>query len=141
MIVSFILALYLQIIHTRLGFESIPQDIQFLLSVFVTTMAWVSVSLLTQPSNLNTLKNFYIKIQPGGKGWNEIKAQIDEKKIEKKVFWTIPRGITCMMISVFAIYGSLFCVGFFIYGKNFQAIVLLILTILAFLSLWKYSKD
>ena len=49
-------------------FEAIPQDIQFLTSVFITTIAWVGVSLFTPPSNLNTLKDFYIKIQPGGKG-------------------------------------------------------------------------
>ena len=141
MIVSFILALYLQIIHTRLGFEAIPQDIQFLTSVLITTIAWVSVSFLTPPSNLNTLKDFYIKIQPGGRGWNKIKAEIDNKEIEKKVFWTIPRGITCMIISVFAIYGSLFSVGYFIYGKSTQAIILFVITILAFFSLWKYSKN
>ncbi|RPG54935.1 MAG: Na+:solute symporter [Flavobacteriales bacterium TMED96] len=141
MIVSFILALYLQIIHTRLGFEAIPQDIQFLTSVLITTIAWVSVSFLTPPSNLNTLKDFYIKIQPGGRGCNKIKAEIDNKEIEKKVFWTIPRGITCMIISVFAIYGSLFSVGYFIYGKSTQAIILFVITILAFFSLWKYSKN
>jgi len=141
MVVSFILAIYLQIIHTRLGFEPIQQEIQFLLSVSITTIAWVSVSLFTPPSNLNTLKEFYIKIQPGGNGWNKIKDQIDEKKIEKKVFWTIPRGIVCMIISVFGIYGALFSVGFFIYGKNLQAILLMFLTIIAFVSLWKYSKN
>ena len=141
MVVSFILAIYLQIIHIRLGFDPIQQDIQFLVSVFITTIAWVSVSLLTPPSNLNTLKNFYIKIQPGGNGWNKIKAQIDENKIEKKVFWTIPRGIACMIISILAIYGSLFSVGYFIYGKSTQAIILFVITILAFLSLWKYSKN
>ena len=141
MIVSFILAVYLQLVHTSLGFEPIPQDIQFLTSVFITTIAWVSVSLLTPPSNLNTLKDFYIKIQPGGSGWNKIKAQIDENKIEKKIFWTIPRGITCMLISVFGIYGALFSVGFFIYGKNLQAIILLFLTIIAFVWLWKHSKN
>ena len=141
MIVSFILAIYLQLIHTRLGFEPIPQDIQFLTSVFITTLAWVGVSLLTPPTNLNTLKNFYIKIQPGGKGWNKIKDQIDHKKIEKKVFWTIPRGIICMIISIIAIYGSLFSVGFLIYGKNLQSIILFLITILAFLSLWKYSRN
>tara|TARA_A200000113_G_scaffold203554_1_gene198712 strand:+ start:51 stop:1301 length:1251 start_codon:yes stop_codon:yes gene_type:complete len=141
MIVSFILAIYLQIIHTRLGFEPIPQDIQFLTSVFITTLAWVSVSLLTPPTNLSTLKDFYIKIQPGGKGWNKIKDQIDDKKIEKKVFWTIPRGIICMIISIIAIYGSLFSVGFLIYGKNLQSMMLLLVTILAFLSLWKYSRN
>ncbi len=141
MIVSFILAVYLQIIHTSLGFQPIPQDIQFLTSVFITTLAWVSVSLLTPPSNLSTLKDFYIKIQPGGKGWNKIKDQIDEKKIEKKVFWTIPRGIICMIISILAIYGSLFSVGFLIYGKNLQSMMLFLVTILAFLSLWKYSRN
>ena len=141
MVVSFILAIYLQIIHTRLGFDPIQQDIQFLVSVFITTIAWVSVSFLTPPSNLNTLKNFYIKIQPGGNGWNKIKAQIDENKIEKKVFWTIPRGITCMIISILAIYGSLFSVGYFIYGKSTQGMILFVITILAFFSLWKYSKN
>ena len=141
MVVSFILAIYLQIIHTRLGFEAIPQDIQFLTSVFITTIAWVGVSLFTPPSNLNTLKDFYIKIQPGGKGWDKIKAEINNKEIEKKVFWTIPRGIVCMIISVFGIYGALFSVGFFIYGENTQALLLLLLTLIAFFSLWKYSKN
>ena len=116
MVVSFILAIYLQIIHTRLGFEAIPQDIQFLTSVFITTIAWVGVSLFTPPSNLNTLKDFYIKIQPGGKGWNKIKAEINNKEIEKS-FLTIPRGIVCMIISVFGIYGALFSVGFLYMGK------------------------
>ena len=141
MIVSFILAIYLQIIHPSLGFEPIKQDIQFLTSVFITTVAWVGVSLLTPPSNLNTLKEFYTKIQPGGNGWNKIKDQIDDKEIEKKVFWTIPKGIICMMISVFAIYGSLFSVGFLIYGKSLQALILFLLTILALFLLWKNSKN
>ena len=101
----------------------------------------VGVSLFTPPSNLNTLKDFYIKIQPGGKGWNKIKAEINNKEIEKKVFWTIPRGIVCMIISVFGIYGALFSVGFFIYGENTQALLLLLLTLIAFFSLWKYSKN
>ena len=136
-----VLAVYLQVIHTSLGFEAIPQDIQFLTSVFITTLAWVSVSLLTPPCSLNTLKNFYIKIQPGGSGWNKIRAQIDETKIEKKVFWTIPRGITCMIVSIFAIYGSLFSLGFFIYGKTPQALILSLLTILGFYFLWKHSKN
>ena len=101
----------------------------------------MGVSLLTPPSNLNTLKEFYTKIQPGGNGWNKIKDQIDDKEIEKKVFWTIPKGIICMMISVFAIYGSLFSVGFLIYGKSLQALILFLLTILAIFLLWKNSKN
>ena len=46
-----------------------------------------------------------------------------------------------MMISVFGIYGALFSLGFFIYGKNLQAIILLFLTIIAFVWLWKHSKN
>ena len=83
----------MQIIHTRLGFEPIEQDIQFLVSVFITTIAWVGVSLFTPPSNLNTLKDFYIKIQPGGKGWNKIKAEIDTRKLKKKFFGLFPEEL------------------------------------------------
>ena len=41
MVVSFVLAIYFQVIHAALGFTPIANDLQFLLSVGITTLCWV----------------------------------------------------------------------------------------------------
>ena len=53
MVVSFLLAIYFQVLHTRFGFSPIANDLQFLLSVGLTTLAWVAVTLLTAPSDMD----------------------------------------------------------------------------------------
>ena len=77
MIVSFLLAIYFQVIHSSLGFTPIPNDIQFLLSVSITTLAWVGVTLLTSPDDIETLKRFYTAIRPHAAGWKPIVDQLD----------------------------------------------------------------
>ncbi len=141
MLVSFVLALYFQIIHVALGFEPIPNDLQFLLSVGGTTFAWVGVTLLTQPSDIETLKNFVRTTQPGGKGWKVVTDQMQaEELISTKNGWNVPRGILCMLVAAFAIYGALFTSGFILYGDIVPAILLGSATIVAFFSLFILSK-
>ena len=139
MVVSFLLAIYFQVLHTRFGFSPIANDLQFLWSVGLTTLAWVAVTLLTAPSDMDTLTDFVRKIQPGGPGWAKVRAhmQTEESTVQG---WSIPTGILCMLVGAFAIYSALFSTGYFIYGKTGVGLILAALCLVSFLLLWRLSK-
>tara|TARA_B100000767_G_scaffold275523_1_gene312972 strand:- start:4684 stop:6477 length:1794 start_codon:yes stop_codon:yes gene_type:complete len=143
MSVSFILALYFKLIHVKFGFEPIADDIQLVLGVAITTIAWVLVTLITSPSEKATLNEFYRITQPGGKGWN--KVVLDAKNegiylVTEKRAWNVPTGILCMLVGSVGIYGALFSTGYFIYGESKEGFVLLSVTVTAFLILRKLMQ-
>ncbi|MDG2147527.1 MAG: Na+:solute symporter [Flavobacteriaceae bacterium] len=134
MIVSFVVALYLQIIHPRLGFEVISSELQLIIGVSITTLIWVTVTLLTPTEDEKTLQEFYRKIQPGGPGWKKVveQAKIDGINIEgEKGVWDVPTGILCMIIGSIAIYSILFSAGYFLYKDFKMAFTLLGISIVA----------
>ncbi|MEL0225902.1 MAG: hypothetical protein VW912_04430 [Flavobacteriaceae bacterium] len=141
MIVSFVLAIYFQVVHAALGFTPIANDLQFLLSVGTTTLCWVGVTLMTSPSDMSTLTSFVQKIQPGGPGWAVVREKMSADELASTTSgWNVPQGILCMFIGAFAIYGTLFSTGYFIYGKNLEGFVLGSLSLLSFYLLWRLSK-
>ena len=143
MTVSFILALYFKLIHVKLGFDPIANDIQLLLGVAITTVSWVVVTLLTSPSDKSTLNEFYKITQPGGPGWDKVVSDAKEDGIDldtEKRAWNVPTGILCMLVGSVGIYGALFSTGYFIYGEYLEGLILFSVTILAFVLLRKLMK-
>ena len=143
MTVSFILALYFKLIHVKLGFDPIANDIQLVLGVAITTVSWVVVTLLTPPSDKSTLNEFYKITQPGGPGWDKVVSDAKEDGIDldtEKRAWNVPTGILCMLVGSVGIYGALFSTGYFIYGEYLEGLILFSVTILAFFLLRKLMK-
>ena len=143
MMVSFILALYFKLIHVKLGFDPIANDIQLVLGVAITTVSWVVVTLLTSPSDKSTLNKFYKITQPGGPGWNKVVSEAKADGIDldtQKRAWNVPTGILCMLVGSVGIYGALFSTGYFIYGEYIEGSILFSVTILAFIILRKLMK-
>ena len=143
MTVSFILALYFKLIHVKLGFDPIANDIQLVLGVAITTVSWVVVTLLTSPSDKTTLNEFYKITQPGGPGWDKVVSDAKEDGIDldtEKRAWNVPTGILCMLVGSVGIYGALFSTGYFIYGEYLEGLILFSVTILAFFLLRKLMK-
>jgi Na+/proline symporter len=52
---------------------------KLVIGVGITTVCWVSVTLVTRPTADRTLRHFYRLIRPGGTGWNRVieKAQAE----------------------------------------------------------------
>ena len=143
MTVSFILALYFKLIHVKLGFDPIANDIQLVLGVAITTVSWLVVTLLTSPSDKTTLNEFYKITQPGGPGWDKVVSDAKEDGIDldtEKRAWNVPTGILCMLVGSVGIYGALFSTGYFIYGEYLEGLILFSVTILAFVLLRKLMK-
>ena len=143
MIISFLVAFYLQIIHPRIGFDPISTEGQLILGVAITTFSWILITYLTPEEDKEVLRDFYKKIQPGGKGWKKV---IDEAKddgidlIGKKEAWDVPTGILCMVLGCFFIYSILFSIGYLLYSEYTFAIILLTVSIVSLFFLQKAWK-
>ncbi|RTE53986.1 Na+:solute symporter [Arenibacter aquaticus] len=146
MTVSFFVAIYFQLIHTRVGFSEISSSNQLLIGIFITTVAWVGVTLATSPSSEETLKSFYRLIRPGGPGWKKIIAKMEKdqlKDFDRSGEWDVPVAILCMVLGSIMVFSMLFTIGYFILGDYRLGFVMLMLTGLslwALLKLWKRLK-
>jgi SSS family solute:Na+ symporter len=140
MIVSFLIAVYLQLIHPHTGLPPISTHIQLVSGVFITTICWITVTLFTRPADEKTLRSFYRLVRPGGPGWKRIiyQAERDNDPIDDgKQKWDVPTGILCMVVGCFVVYSSLFATGNWIYGKNLLASVLTVVAVIAIVLLVK----
>ena len=143
MIVSFLLAIYLQLIHTNLGFDSISASMQLIIGVGLTTLSWILVTLYTKPESEKVLTEFYKKVHPGGPGWNHIIEIVKSKEgniAGKKEKWDVPNGILCMLFGTFSVYSILFSVGSLIYGNQFNFIITSIFGISSLFALFYFWK-
>lgn len=135
MVVSFLLAIYMQVLHPLLGFTPLSTFNQLLIGVGVTTLAWIGVTLVTSPEEEATLIKFYEKIQPGGPGWKKVVAKmpVQNNTAQPETAWDVPLGIVCMIMGTAAVYSLLFALGSLLYG-DYTRMAWLLGT--ALLSLW-----
>ena len=122
MIVSFIVALAFEfIIPNNFSVEE-----KLIIGVTITTISWLIVTLITPPSNMETLQNFYKKIQPGGPGWKKVIEESESKGITitgKKEKWDVPSGILCMLFGSISVYSILFGIGYILYSQTTTGII------------------
>jgi solute:Na+ symporter, SSS family len=126
MIVSFLVAVYTEVIHVRLGHAPIPSHISLVIGVAITTTCWMIVTLLTKPSEDKKLRSFYRLVRPGGPGWQNVieraAAEGDPIKETAKP-GDLPMGIFCMVIGCFAVYSTIFAAGYYLYFQITPAII------------------
>ncbi|TDT46206.1 Na+/proline symporter [Maribacter spongiicola] len=112
----------------------LPDWSEYIFIVVLTTAIWLIATFMTQPESNDTLRSFYTKIQPGGPGWSKVvsDAKTDTVEIVKeKEKWSVPAGITAMLLGVILIYSIMFATGYWIYGRTTQAIVLTVVSAVA----------
>ena len=114
MVSSLFIALYFNFIST--GWEDWQK---ILIGAVLTTIIWITATFITPPNDVETLKNFLIKVNPGGPGW--IKFQTEESLKT----WPVPNGILNMFLGCMVVYGFLLGVGQIIYGNNVSGLLLL----------------
>jgi Na+/proline symporter len=148
MIVSFIVAVYFEIIHVKLGFTAMEDWQKFVLGVAITTTAWVTVTFKTKPADEETLINFCRLIKPGGPGWQKFIDQLKasgkntEELLPVSGKWDVPAAIISIFLGCLTVYSALFSIGFWIYANIPAAIVSTMVTISAAIGLiraWKFS--
>lgn len=103
-----------------------PDWAEYPFVVVVTTVIWLSATYMTQPESTEVLRSFYKRIQPGGPGWSKVvnDAKADGETIAKDEKWSVPQGITAMLLGCVLIYSIMFATGYWIYGRTTPAFVL-----------------
>jgi len=104
-----------------------PEWANYPFIVVVTTTIWVLVTLMTPPESDETLRSFYKRIQPGGPGWKKVvaKSKADNENIVKSDDkWSVPQGLTAMLLGIILIYSIMFATGYWIYGRTTSALIL-----------------
>ncbi|WP_036150622.1 sodium:solute symporter family protein [Maribacter forsetii] len=112
----------------------LPDWSEYIFIVVLTTVIWLIATFMTQPESNDTLRSFYKKIQPGGPGWSKVVADAKTDAVEivkDKEKWSVPAGITAMLLGVILIYSIMFATGYWIYGRTTQAIVLTVVSAIA----------
>ena len=139
MIVSFIAALAFEfIIPNNFSVEE-----KLIIGVTITTISWLVVTMITPPSKMETLQNFYKKIQPGGPGWKKVIEESESKGINitgKKEKWDVPSGILCMLFGSISVYSILFGIGYILYSQTTTGVIFLIISAVSVIALMKFWK-
>ena len=139
MIVSFIVALAFEfIIPNNFSVEE-----KLIIGVTITTISWITVTMITPPSRMSVLQDFYKKIQPGGPGWKKV---IDESKSNgiditgKKEKWDVPNGILCMVFGSISVYSILFGIGYILYSEITLGITFIVISVISVMVLMRFWK-
>ena len=139
MIVSFVVAIIFEfIIPNNFSVEE-----KLIIGVTITTISWLVVTLITPPSNMETLQNFYKKIQPGGPGWKKVIEESESKGLKitgKKEKWDVPSGILCMLFGSISVYSILFGIGYLLYAKTTTGIIFMLISVFSVIALMKFWK-
>tara|TARA_B100000470_G_scaffold41550_1_gene30256 strand:- start:4136 stop:5908 length:1773 start_codon:yes stop_codon:yes gene_type:complete len=137
MSVSFLVAIYFHSIHERIFGFTFESHYELVLSVFITTLSWILVTLLTKPTENSRLFEFYKKIKPYGIGWNKFlkNNNIDVKNKELKE--SPMSDLLSMFLGIVIVYSGLFGTGYLLYGNTTYS---LILFFLLFISAYKLNK-
>jgi SSS family solute:Na+ symporter len=100
-----------------------------LITVAVTTVVWLSVTLLTKPESNTTLDRFYRQVRPGGLGWRVVSRRLgfgDDP---------IPGGVLSWvnwLAGIAAVYCAVFSVGAFLTGSPVSGLVYAAIAIACF---------
>ena len=149
MFVSGIMSILLK--TTSLGFILFDPEIgvfpawfQYPFVVFFTSAIWITVTYMTPAEDKSVLRSFYQKIQPGGPGWKKVVDEAIAENVnivDQSKDWSVPSGITAMLLGCGMIYGFMFATGYWIYGDYNRAIIISLISIVfALLMLRNWKK-
>jgi Na+/proline symporter len=119
---SFIIAVGFFAAH-KLG-AAIPAHVALVSSVAATTIVWIAVTFLTEPTDRSTLSSFYALVRPAGPGWNAIRTPDAPASPD-----SLPMSLLAWVLGCTFVYAALFGAGSFLYGRATQGTVWTVLLV------------
>ncbi|MFD2034334.1 sodium:solute symporter family protein [Belliella marina] len=117
MLISLVVAIFFQYVNPKLNIIPISEGqeyLKILYGVIITTIGWVTVTLLTKPEKDDVLLTFYRKVKPAAFGWKKLLNRYPEEEQEQG---QLPMEIGLMLVGSIMVYATLFAVGFWIYSN------------------------
>jgi len=102
---------------------------RMIITVAVTTVAWLATTFLTSPEPNSILDSFYQRVRPGGYGWLPVSRRLGYGHEQ------IPGGAlawTNWIAGIIAVYGTLFGIGKLVFGETVTGLIMVVIAIVAF---------
>ncbi len=132
---SFIIAFSL-FVARKFGLEMSSHE-ALVWSVALTTVVWVVVTFLTKPTDTKTLRRFYRKVRPAGRGWAKIVGPEEADGPRDN----LSLAFLGWVFGCTFVYSGLFGTGALLYGHPLQGTVCLTVTLGAGLGMaWVVPK-
>jgi Na+/proline symporter len=133
MVISFIVAVYFELMYEG----SLASHEKLVYGVLITTIGWITITLLTKPEPDEVLRKFYMQVRPHKLGWNAWlkKSPAIADAGEKGSGVTMELG--AMVIGCLMVYGFLFGLGYWIYGDVVNTIISFVIGLTSGWALWK----
>ena len=125
MLLSFLVAIYFQFVHTRLGFAPIPATTSLVIGVVITTVGWLAVTFLTPPTERATLQAYYDRIHPMGRGWPRV-VNVDRPSGE-----SVTAAFLAWFLGCLVVYAALFGTGALLYGQSVAGLLYSMIALVA----------
>ncbi len=122
MIISFFVAVYFQFGHVALGFDAVDPSLQLVLGVVITSIGWMTVTMLTPPADAETLASFHSLIRPMGNGWAGAGLGLSE---EDRSADSPAAAFLAWFLGITVVYGAVLGTGYVLYGRTLLAVVCL----------------
>ena len=134
MIISFFVAVYFQFGHVALGFDAVDPSLQLVLGVVITSIGWMTVTMLTPPADAETLASFHSLIRPMGNGWAGAGLGLSE---EDRSADSPAAAFLAWFLGITVVYGAVLGTGYVLYGRTLLAAVCLGAAAIASIALLK----
>ncbi|MGE0441423.1 MAG: sodium:solute symporter family protein [Gemmatimonadales bacterium] len=92
----------------------VASHVSLLVTVLVTTVVWISVTLMTRPTNPDTLDSFYRLTRPAGPGWAPVRARTGLGPAGD----SLPQAFLGWVLGCSFVYSALFGVGSYLTGRT-----------------------
>ena len=150
MIISFLIALHFQFIHERLGWALLHPSWRLTIGVALTSLGWLTVTMLTPPTDSTTLRAFYRKIRPLGKGWNRVVGPASLEDAAAKTGSqpaahvrgreNLSAAFLGWFVGCVAVYAALFGTGYYLYGMLLPSLICAVIFSIATFLLFRYLR-
>ncbi len=133
MVISFLVAVLL-LVRNRAG-GGLESWQELLLGVAVTTVGWITVTLVTPPTERETLSRFYRLVRPAGPGWRVVVTDVgatdggttDGGAEDRGARGELGTGLLAALLGTLSVYAALFAIGNALYGRVALAAGLVVL--------------
>jgi solute:Na+ symporter, SSS family len=131
---SFIVALGFFI--ARKNGLDVPSHVSLLVTVGVTTVVWVSVTLLAPATDRATLIRFYELVRPSGAGWAKIRGESGKQPAPD----SLAQGVLGWVCGCSFVYSALFGTGSLLYGRMPQFYTWLAVFTVSGFGMWRVLR-
>ena len=119
MVASLIIASYFTFLHDKTGFLPMEDWEKIIFGAVLTTSIWIISVFVTPHTKQETLVAFYQRIRPAALGWKPVidRAHAEGIALDPEP-GQLPLEIACMIIGCLTVYGTLFAMGYWLYGQT-----------------------